>query len=115
MLMGYKIIYRYHFLWVKFSAGFPHISNLIIKSVTNNFLAALSSNKKSFQILKSRNIFPFDIFLKAMAVSIVVTLHPSMMLACLNHLSDWLIQARLEIDFGHLVQFKEEMDRKECT
>ena len=82
-----------YFLWVRFIAGLPHISNLIIKSVTNNFLAALSSNKKSFHDLKSRNILPLDIFLKAMAVSIVVMLHPSITPACLSHLSDWLMQA----------------------
>ena len=32
---------------------------------------------------------PLLIFLKAMAVSVVVTFHPSITLACLNHLSDW--------------------------
>ena len=33
---------------------------------------------------------PLLIFLKAMAVSVVVTFHPSITLACLNHLSDWV-------------------------
>ena len=32
---------------------------------------------------------PLLIFLKAMAVSVVVTFHPSITFACLNHLSDW--------------------------
>ena len=33
---------------------------------------------------------PLLIFLKAMAVSVVVTFHPSITFACLNHLSDWV-------------------------
>ena len=80
-----------YFLCERFIAGLPHISNLLIKSVRLNFLAALSSNKKSFQCLKSRNIFPLDIFLKAMAVSMVESVQPSTRSACLSHLSDWLI------------------------
>ena len=80
-----------YFLCERFIAGLPHISNLLIKSVRLNFLAALSSNKKSFQCLKSRNIFPLDIFLKAMAVSMVESVQPSTRSACRSHLSDWLI------------------------
>ena len=63
----YKKIFVHLFL-VRLSAGLPHISNLLIKSLSSRFLAALSSDKNSAQDLKSRKIAPFEVFLKAMAV-----------------------------------------------
>ena len=49
-----------------------------------------SSCRNCNQELKLRSKLPLLIFLKAMAVSVVVTFHPSITLACLNHLSDWV-------------------------
>ena len=55
------------------------------------FRPASSDNacRNTLQELKLSLTEPWPIFLKAMAVSVVVTFHPSITLACLNHLSDW--------------------------
>ena len=79
-----------HLFLLRLSAGLPHISNLLIRSVRSNFLAALSSDKKSCHDLKSKNIFPFEVLRKAMAVWMVVVFQPSMIFACRNQRSDWL-------------------------
>ena len=96
LLIFYKNIYFsnykifFHLFLLRLSAGLPHISNLLIKSFRSNFLAALSSDKKSCHDLKSRNIFPFEVLRKAMAVWMVVVFQPSMIFACRNQRSDWL-------------------------
>ena len=56
------------------------------------FRPASSDNacRNNLQELKLSLTEPLPIFLKAMAVSVVVTFHPSITLACLNHLSDWV-------------------------
>ena len=55
------------------------------------FRPASSDNacRNNLQELKLSLTEPLPIFLKAMAVFVVVTFHPSITLACLNHLSDW--------------------------
>ena len=56
------------------------------------FRPASSDNacRNNLQELKLSLTEPLPIFLKAMAVSVVVTFNPSITLACLNHLSDWV-------------------------
>ena len=49
-----------------------------------------SSSRNSRNWLKFNQMDPLLIFLKAIAVSVVVTFQPSITLACLNHLSDWV-------------------------
>ena len=57
--------------------------------IFNPFLL-INSSRNSRNWLKLSQMEPLLIFLKAIAVSVVVTFHPSITLACLNHLSDWV-------------------------
>ena len=62
----------------------------ILTSCKQSPLLVASSCRNCFHELKLSSREPLLIFLKAMAVSVVVTFHPSITLACLNHLSDWV-------------------------
>ena len=69
---------------------FEQFSYLISTSSSQRPLLVASSCRNCFQELKLSSREPLLIFLKAMAVSVVVTFHPSITFACLNHLSDWV-------------------------
>ena len=62
----------------------------ILTFCRQRLLLVASSCRNCFHELKLSSREPLLIFLKAMAVSVVVTFQPSITLACLNHLSDWV-------------------------